>query len=147
MQIVDWRHAVEHLEAVHAAFFGDTEPGQRWLAAQKEALWEGQAAEVATAIQDLPVRSQETKVQAETQRREAAYFRSNQERMRYREFREAGYQIGTGVMEASCRTVVNQRLDCSGMHRRQETADRMVALRATMLSTTRPAPRSYFSAA
>lgn len=50
-------------------------------------------------------------------------------------------------MEASCRTVVNQRLDCSGMHWRQATADSMVALRATMLSTTQPEPRSYCFAA
>ena len=147
VQIVDWRHAVEHLETVQTDFFGDTEPGQRWLAARKEELWEGKAAEVATAILDLPVRPQEPEVQTETRRREAEYFRSNRERMRYREFREAGYQIGTGVMEASCRTVVNQRLDCSGMHWRQETADNMVALRATMLSTTRPEPRSYCFAA
>ena len=147
IQSVDWRHAVEHLETVQADFFGDTEPGQRWLAARKEELWEGQAAEVAAAILDLPLRPQETEAQAETRHREAEYFRSHRERMRYREFREAGYQIGTGVMEASCRTVVNQRLDCSGMHWRQETADSIVALRATMLSTTRPEPRSYCFAA
>lgn len=147
VQIVDWRHAVEHLETVQADFFGDTEPGQRWLAARKEELWEGKAAEVAAAILDLPVRHQETGEQAETRRREAEYFRNHQERMRYAYFRAEGYQIGTGVMEASCRTVVNQRLDCSGMHWRQETADSMVALRATMLSTTQPPSRSYCFAA
>jgi hypothetical protein len=147
VQIVDWRHALEHLETVQASFFGDTEPGQRWLAARKEGLWEGRAAEVAAAILDLPVRPQETVEQAETRRREAEYFRNHQERMRYPTFREQGLQIGTGVMEASCRTVVNQRLDGSGMHWRSETADSMVALRATMLSTTRPEPRSYCFAA
>lgn len=147
VQIVDWRHAVEHLETVQADFFGATEPGQRWLAVRKDELWEGRAAEVAIAIQDLPVLPQETEVQAETRRREAEYFRNHQKRMRYPAFRAAGYQIGTGVMEASCRTVVNQRLDCSGMHWRQETADSMVALRATMLSSTQPEPRSYCFAA
>jgi hypothetical protein len=147
IQIVDWRHAVEHLETVQTAFFGETELGKRWLVARKEALWEGKAAGVATAIQELPVLPRETVEQAETRRREAAYFRTHQERMRYPTFREQGLQIGTGVMEASCRTVVNQRLDCSGMHWRQETADRMVALRAALLSTTRPEPRSYGFAA
>ena len=143
IQVVDWRHAVEHLETVQTAFFGDTELGKRWLAARKEELWEGKAAGVATAIQELPVLPRETVEQAETRRREAEYFRAHQGRMRYPTFREQGLQIGTGVMEASCRTVVNQRLDCSGMHWRQETADSMVALRAAMLSTTRPEPRSY----
>lgn len=143
VQIVDWRHAVSHVETVEADFFAGTELGKSWLAARKEELWEGQAEQVATAILDLPVGPQETAVQVETRRREAAYFRSHRERMRYPTFREKGYQIGSGVMEASCRTVVNQRLDCSGMHWRQETADSMVALRATMLSTTKPEPRSY----
>lgn len=143
VQIVDWRHAVGHLETVQADCFGETERGKQWLAARKEELWEGKAAQVAAAILELPVRSPETQEQAETRRREAEYFRSHQERLRYPTFRAAGYQIGTGVMEASCRTVVNQRLDCSGMHWRQETADSLVALRAAMLSTTRPEPRSY----
>lgn len=147
VQIVDWRHAVGHLETVQTAFFGETEAGQRWLAARKEELWEGKAAEVATAIQDLPRLPSGTVEQAETRRREAEYFRTHRPRMRYPTFRAEGFQIGTGVMEASCRTVVNQRLDCSGMHWRQETADSMVALRATMLSTTRPEPRSYCFAA
>jgi hypothetical protein len=58
--------------------------------------------------------------------------------MNYPQYRAAGYQIGSGVIEASCRTVVNQRFDQSGMHWRQETADAMVALRAARLSTTQP---------
>lgn len=144
VQIVDWRHAVGHLETVQADFFGtESKLGQSWLAARKEELWEGKAEQVTTAILDIPVMSGETEVQAETRRREAAYFANHRERMRYRTFREAGYQIGSGMMEASCRTVVNQRLDLSGMHWRQETADSMVALRASLLSSTRPAPSTY----
>ena len=145
VQIVDWRHAVNHIKTVEVDFFGtDTEPGKNWLAARKEELWEGRAEEVSAAIRDLPVLPNETEVQRETRRREAEYFRNNCERMRYKTFREAGYQIGTGIMEASCRTVVNQRLDLSGMHWRQETADSMVALRAAMLSTTKPEHPRYY---
>jgi len=139
VQIVDWRHAVSHLETVASDFFGEgTAPGKQWLAARKEELWAGKADAVATAIRDLPVLPRETQTQTETRRREAAYFTQHQERMRYATFREKGYQIGSGVMEASCRTVVNQRLDRSGMHWRQEIADEMVALRASCLSTTKP---------
>jgi len=139
VQIVDWRHAVSHLETVVEDFFGaDTEPGRRWLAERKAELWEGQAAAVSEAVLALPSLPQETAVQAETRRREGEYFHNHRHRMRYAQFREEGYQIGSGVMEASCRTVVNQRLDQSGMHWRQVTADKMVALRAALLSTTKP---------
>lgn len=144
VQIVDWRHAVSHLETVTEDFFGkETEPGRRWLAERKAELWDGKAAVVSTAILALPSLPQETEAQAETRRREGAYFHHHQHRMRYAWFRQEGYQIGSGVMEASCRTVVNQRLDQSGMHWRQETADKMVTLRAALLSTTKPAPHTY----
>ena len=43
-----------------------------------------------------------------------AYFRNNAERMRYGEFRKAGYVIGSGAVEGSCRSLVNQRADLSG---------------------------------
>jgi hypothetical protein len=136
IQIVDWYHAVQHLGAVAEAFFGcRTGPGSGWLAARKRELWEGHVEAVREAIDLLPARTPE---QAETQREEAVFFRNNGERMHYPRYRAAGYQIGSGVMEASCRTVVNQRFDQSGMHWRQETADVLVALRAARLSTTPP---------
>lgn len=135
-QILDWYHAVEHLGTVAEAFFGkQTGPGRRWLAERKKELWSGQVGTVLEAIDLLPASTPE---QEETQRAEATFFKNNSARMRYPEFRAAGYQIGSGVIEASCRTVVNQRLDQSGMHWRQETADAIVALRAARLSTTQP---------
>ena len=73
--------------------------------------------------------------EAQTCRQETAgYFERNAERIRYRTFREAGYQIASGVMEAACKTVVHQRLDQSGMHWRAETAEAVAALRANRLS-------------
>jgi hypothetical protein len=136
IQIVDWYHAVQHLGAVAEAFFGSrTGPGRGWLAARKRELWEGKVKAVREAIELLPARTEE---QAEAQRAEGVFFRNNGERMDYPRYRAAGYQIGSGIMEASCRTVVNQRFDQSGMHWRQETADALVALRAARLSTTQP---------
>jgi hypothetical protein len=136
VQIVDWYHAVQRLGAVAEAFFGaQTGPGRGWLAARKRELWDGNVAGVQEAIGLLPPRTPE---QAETQRAEMVFFANNGKRMNYPQYRAAGYQIGSGVIEASCRTVVNQRFDQSGMHWRQETADAMVALRAARLSTTQP---------
>jgi hypothetical protein len=136
IQILDWYHAVQHLGAVAEAFFGArTGPAGRWLAERKRELWEGKVAAVLEAIDLLPPRTPE---QVEAQRAETVFFRNNRGRMDYPRYRAAGYQIGSGIMEASCRTVVNQRFDQSGMHWRQETADALVALRAAQLSTTQP---------
>jgi hypothetical protein len=136
VQILDWYHAVQHLGAVAEAFFGArTGPGHGWLAARKRELWDGKVEAVQEAIGLLPPRTPE---QAETQRAELVFFENNAKRMHYPQYRAAEYQIGSGVIEASCRTVVNQRFDQSGMQWRQETADALVALRAARLSTTQP---------
>lgn len=139
VHIVDWMHAVEHIKAVEQAFFGPgTNPGGEWFEARKAELWAGKALRVAEAIREIPELPGETVDQANLRRREADYFQNNAERMRYATFRSKGFQIATGVMEASCRTVVNQRFDQSGMHWRQETAECLVALRAALLSSTPP---------
>ena len=42
------------------------------------------------------------------------YFSNNIERMRYAQFRVAGYLIGSGVIESACKQIVTQRLKLSG---------------------------------
>ena len=70
-------------------------------------------------------------------------FRRNAERMRYRTFLTARYQIGSGMMEATCKLVVHQRLDQSGMQWHLETADAIVALRVNQLSRCPRDLRAY----
>jgi hypothetical protein len=45
---------------------------------------------------------------------EANYFRTNARRMRYQEFREEGYPIGSGMVESGCKNVVGARLKGPG---------------------------------
>jgi hypothetical protein len=46
---------------------------------------------------------------------ELEYFRNNRSRMRYAALAAQGIPIGSGVVEAACKTLVGQRLKCSGM--------------------------------
>jgi hypothetical protein len=139
LQILDFYHALEHLhtlarlclEGSQGAAGNDGVSPAAWVGAQKEKLLQDGVAEVSAAIAALPAPSQEAR---ECREETYGYFVRNAERMRYRTFLEAGYQIGSGVMEAACKTVVHQRLDQSGMHWRPETADAVVALRANQLS-------------
>lgn len=51
-------------------------------------------------------------------RKTVNYFESNIERMRYAEFRRQGLFVGSGVIEAGCKTIVGQRLKksvCAGV--------------------------------
>lgn len=139
LQILDFYHALAHLHTLARLCLegSPVEAGEdgsgpaAWVAAQKEKLLQDGVVEVNAAIQALPASSQEAQAcRAETH----GYFVRNVERMRYRTFLAAGYQIGSGVMEATCKIVVHQRLDQAGMHWRPETADAVVALRANQLS-------------
>jgi hypothetical protein len=135
LQILDFYHALEHLHAVARLCLGAegqaAEEAKAWVARYKEELLNDGGAAVCEAIKRLPAPTQEARECRETT---WGYFERNAERIRYRTFLEAGYQIASGVMEAACKTVVHQRLDQSGMHWRAETAEAVVALRANRLS-------------
>ena len=67
--------------------------------------------------------------QAEMVRREAQYFEKNAERMRYAEFRRQHLFVGTGVIEAGCKTVIGSRCKLSGMFWTVRGANAILALR------------------
>lgn len=48
-------------------------------------------------------------------KRELKYFRAHRHRMNYAEVAAQGLPIGTGSMEAACKTLATQRMKCSGM--------------------------------
>ena len=75
-----------------------------------------------------------TQTQEKILKGERAYFEKNMERMRYAAFRRQGLFVGSGVVEAGCRTVIGQRLKQSGMHWTVRGANRIVALRCCIFS-------------
>lgn len=58
------------------------------------------------------------------------YFRNNQSRMRYPEYLARGLMIGSGIVEAAHRHVLQARMKLSGQHWSDKHGRRMVALRA-----------------
>jgi uncharacterized protein UPF0236 len=141
VQILDFFHACQHLAQVAEARFGkDTEEGRTWQKARQEQLKSNQLEKVLHEIAAWHPTNQEKRHLRKTT---YAYFLDNAARMRYQTFLEQGYQIGSGVVEATCKHVVAQRLDQSGMHWRQESAEAIVSLRAACLSTYPPDLRPY----
>jgi hypothetical protein len=70
----------------------------------------------------------------EVYRQETQYLRNNVHRMDYPRYLASGWQIGSGPVEAACKTVVGQRLKCSGMRWGEDGADALCHLRALYLS-------------
>src|SRR5438128_11774785 len=56
------------------------------------------------------------------------------ERMRYAQFRSQGLFVGSGVVEAGCKTIIGQRLKQSGMRWTVNHANAIIALRCSQLS-------------
>jgi hypothetical protein len=145
LQILDYYHASEHLYTVAHARFGEgTAAAKEWVQTRQGELLTDQVRAVLLAIAAWKPKSRAAK---QLRRREFGYFRHNAERLRYGTFRKQGYQISSGVMEATCKHVVGQRLDQAGMHWRPEAATAIVALRAALLSSTPPDLRPFCRAA
>ena len=129
VQILDWFHAEEHLEAVAEAAFTDMTKRAAWLEPVTQNLWDGQVEEVIQACQALAKTCQKAS-------QTASYFSNNSQRMRYDRFRAAGYMIGSGTIESACKQIVTQRLCLPGAQWEVEGAIHTAKARASWLSGT-----------
>jgi len=131
-QIVDLYHAREHLADLAKLVHGAQSPRCReWLSARREELDEGDVETVVAAISRLRPRDEAIR---EVVKKESEYFHGNAARMRYAEFRRQGLFVGSGVVEAGCKTIFGQRLKLSGMHWTVRGANAIIALRCCQLS-------------
>jgi len=141
VQIVDFFHAAQHLSSVAEARFGKgNAQGEAWVQARCEELKTSGVEAVLVHLKEWRPTKQTDK---ELRRVTYVYFSDNAERMQYPRFLAKGYHIGSGVVEATCKQVVAQRLDQAGMHWTKHSAEAIVALRAAQLSTNPPDLRPY----
>jgi hypothetical protein len=133
VQIVDQYHARQHLwDLVRRLFPNDPAGQQSWIKFhQKRLLDKGKIEKLVLAIRSFP--STNTEV-LEKIRTEADYFERNAERMRYPKFRRQHLFIGSGVIEAGCKTVIGSRLKQSGMFWTVRGANAIIALRCCHLN-------------
>jgi hypothetical protein len=130
-QIVDLYHAREHYWTVARACFKSKDEQNKWAEDRRMELNDGNVEGVIKAIEVLRLLPDYDKELCE---REIGYFEKNKERMRYADFRRRKLFVGSGVMEAGCRTIVAQRLKQSGMHWTVKGANSIIALRCSLLS-------------
>ncbi len=65
------------------------------------------------------------------------YFHNHIHQMNYAFYSDWHYPIGSGVTEAACKTVIKQRLRCSGMRWKETDAAVVLSLRTLVLTATR----------
>jgi len=118
-KIVDFGHACEHLKSALAACFGDTVNGRANYEMLRLILRDkaGGVDEVIVALDRLDRKLYREK---HSRRRldlakERKYFRNQRDRMDYAGYQALGLPIGSGVVEAACKTLATERLKQSGM--------------------------------
>ena len=67
-------------------------------------------------------------------RTELKYFTGNRKRMKYASAADHGLPIGSGVVEAACKTLVAQRMKRSGMRWRDEGGQAILTFRGLIQS-------------
>ena len=132
IQIVDLFHARQHLwELARKLYPHDEVKQKRWIRVQQNRLDQGKIETLVFALRSIQTTHSEV---AEKLRTETDYFQTNAERMRYPKFRKQHLFIGSGVIEAGCKTVIGSRLKRSGMFWTVRGANAILALRCCQLN-------------
>jgi hypothetical protein len=124
VQIVDWYHASAYLaQAAEALYPTDPRAAQAWQQARRADLFLGQTHKLIEPLERAGLTTQ------------AAYFRTHTRRMQYQEFHEQDYPLGSGTVECGIKRF-KHRLAGPGMRWSRPAAERMLVLRAAVLSGT-----------
>jgi hypothetical protein len=127
-EILDFFHATEHLASALAGVYGDGTLATRhkFEALRERLLMEDSGADaVVQALSYLRRKHPQIKRIGQV----LSYFRKNKKRMRYAEWKRQGFMIGSGVVEAACKTLVAQRLKLSGMRWSSHGAQAILTMR------------------
>lgn len=127
--ILDFYHAAQRVHELSAAI-GGTEVAAR-ASRWKKLLLRDHVVQVIAQAQDLQARAVE---QPEATLEHLGFLQRHQHRMLYGTYRKQGWFIGSGVVEAGCKTVVGKRLKQSGMFWSQTGATAVLHLRTLLLS-------------
>ncbi len=133
LQIVDLYHARQHLWEVARQLYPHEEVKQKaWMKVhQKRLLDKGKIEKLVGALRSIEAANPQM---AKKIRTEADYFERNAERMCYPKFRRQHLFVGSGVIEAGCKTVIGARLKQSGMFWTVQGANAILALRCCHLN-------------
>ena len=143
--LVDFFHAAEQLRAAVDAAYGENDPWGRSQYEKHLHVLRHDHDGVEKVIRSLPyLRDRHPRRKRIGQ--VLGYFRRNRKRMDYAGAAERGLPIGSGVVEAACKTLVTERMKRSGMRWRQAGGQAILTLRGWAQSDRFAAAWSLLSA-
>jgi hypothetical protein len=133
--ILDFYHAAEYLGTLARALYpGDEAAREGWLGGWCHRLKHEGGAAVLEGLRPLEVRGAAAR---EAKAEVVRYFGNQAHRMDYPTYTAQGWAIGSGPVEAACKTVIGQRMKGAGMRWGEDGADAMSHLRALFKSGDR----------
>ena len=128
IEILDKFHAKEHVHDVAKDVFGaGSDLCRAWSKQRCDEMDDGKIDVLITAVSKHASRSEEA-------RKCAGYFTNNQHRMDYPRFEAMGLCVGSGVVEAGCKTAIGVRMKRAGMRWTVRGANAIAALRCCRVS-------------
>jgi hypothetical protein len=129
--VLDIIHVTEHLWKAGTALYGETDPCRaEWVESQLLDILSSRSDQVVRRLEGKSATLRRSSQAAKALREVANYLRRNQPYMDYAEYLRRGWPIGTGVIEGTCRHLVKDRMELSGMRWTIAGAGALLALRA-----------------
>lgn len=131
-QIVDLYHARQHVSDLCKTLFS---PEDKQMVRHRTRWWtymdEGKIEKIIKEANQWVPQNRKTRKKA---RKEIAYLAKNTDRLRYAKFRKQGLFVGSGVVEAGCKTLIGLRMKQSGMEWSLSGANAIITLRCLIQS-------------
>jgi hypothetical protein len=135
VEILDFFHALTRVREVAKLLHPNSKARrEEWVSEQARDLLTGNVKRVISRWRRLLSEKSWSKAHRKKIESAIGYFSNNRHRMCYDEYLLKGYPIGSGVAEGTCRNLVKDRLDCTGMHWRLPGARAMLKTRALHLN-------------
>jgi hypothetical protein len=131
--VVDYYHAVNHLKAAFDSAYGENTPKAKSQFEKYRHILRDDTGGVGKVLRAL-VHLRKTRPQRKRLATELAYFRKYRHQMCYAENRALNLPIGSGVVEAACKTLVTQRMKRSGMRWRHDGGQAILTVRSLVQS-------------
>ena len=136
-KLVDYHHTTEHLSKAAEAIFGKgSQKAQDWYDKYCSKLKgeDGGARRVLRSLDYYQRTVRLSKCRRAALDTERTFFTRNEQRMDYARFRRNGWPIGSGPVEAACKSVVKTRLCRSGMRWSRSGGQHILSLRTYVKS-------------
>jgi len=142
--ILDFYHAMEHL-GDFCFLFQKEQRGKQAYAKWRDMLREGDIFQV---LEEMRCSRDDDVSNRDEAQKHINYFENNKWRMKYDEYRERGYPIGSGIVEEQCKLVVCKRFKGNGMRWKKKDNeavldDRLAVLNNTLDGYFIPKPREF----